>query len=95
VRTRIGGVVIGLIALFTLGLLTSPVVATVKLTSPQYFQMYVRRQKNDANNAAGICAAVSRPHMRCVPIKSVELQAIQALHRIRERQIKARTTLVN
>jgi transposase len=55
----------------------------------------VQRQKNDANDAAGICEAVSRPQMRCVPIKSVEQQARQALHRIRERQIKARTALVN
>jgi transposase len=68
---------------------------TVKLMSPQFVRPYVQRQKNDANDAAGICEAVSRPHMRCVPIKSVEQQDIQALHRIRERQIRARTALVN
>src|SRR5262245_65620910 len=33
--------------------------------------------------------------MRFVPIKSVDQQDMQALHRIRERQIKARTALVN
>jgi transposase len=68
---------------------------TVKLMSPQFVRPYVQRQKNDANDAAGLCEAVSRPHMRCVPVKSVEQQDIQALHRIRERQIKARTALVN
>jgi transposase len=68
---------------------------TVKLMSPQFVRPYVQRQKNDANDAAGICEAVSRPHMRFVPIKSVEQQDIQALHRIRERQIKTRTALVN
>jgi transposase len=68
---------------------------TVKLMSPQFVRPYVQRQKNDANDAAGICEAVSRPQMRCVPIKSVEQQDLQALHRIRERQIKARTALVN
>jgi transposase len=68
---------------------------TVKLMSPQFVRPYVQRQKNDANDAAGLCEAVSRPHMRFVPIKSVEQQDIQALHRIRERQIKARTALVN
>jgi len=55
----------------------------------------VPRQKNDANDAAGICEAVSRPQMRFVPIKSVEQQDLQALHRIRERQIKTRTAVVN
>jgi transposase len=68
---------------------------TVKLMSPQFVRPYVQRQKNDANDAAGLCEAVSRPHMRFVPVKSVEQQDIQALHRIRERQIKARTALVN
>jgi transposase len=33
--------------------------------------------------------------MRCVPIKSVAQQALQALPRLRERQIKARTALVH
>jgi transposase len=68
---------------------------TVKLMSPQFVRPYVQRQKNDANDAAGICEAVRRPHMRFVPIKSVEQQDMQALHRIRERQIRARTALVN
>jgi transposase len=68
---------------------------TVKLMSPQFVRPYVKNQKNDANDAEGICEAVSRPHMRFVPIKSVDQQDIQALHRIRERQIKARTALVN
>jgi transposase len=63
--------------------------------SPQVVRPYVQRQQNDANDAAGICEAVSRPQMRFVPMKSVEQQDRQALHRIRERQIKARTALVN
>jgi transposase len=33
--------------------------------------------------------------MRVVPIKRVEPQDLQALHRVRERLIKARTALVN
>ena len=53
---------------------------TVKLMSPQFVRPYVQRQQNDANDAAGICEAVSRPQMRCVPIKSVEQQDLQALH---------------
>src|SRR4029450_1276278 len=39
--------------------------------------------------------AVTRPTMRFVPIKRVEQQDLQALHRVRERLIKARTALVN
>jgi transposase len=67
----------------------------VKLISPQFVKPYVQGNKNDYNDAAAICEAVSRPHMRFVPIKSVAQQDIQALHRIRERQIKLRTALVN
>jgi transposase len=68
---------------------------TVKLMSPQFVKPYVQSQKNDPNDAAGICEAVARPRMRGVPVKSVAQQDMQALHRIRERQIKARTALIN
>src|SRR5262245_4641560 len=68
---------------------------TVKLMPPQFVKPYVQRQKNDPNDAAGICEAVERPRMRSVPVKSVAQQDMQAPHRIRERQIKARTALLN
>jgi transposase len=68
---------------------------TVKLIPPQYVKPYVATNKNDANDAEGICEALSRPKMRFVPVKSVEQQALQSLHRIRERVVKARTGLVN
>jgi transposase len=32
-----------------------------------YVKPYVRRQKNDAADAAGICEAVTRPSMRLLP----------------------------
>jgi transposase len=67
----------------------------VKLMPPQFVKPYVQSQKNDPNDAAGICEAVERPRMRGVPVKSVVQQDVQALHRIRERQIKARTALIN
>src|ERR671930_230996 len=66
---------------------------TVKLMSPQFVKPHVQSQKNDPNDAAGICEAVARPRMRGVPVKSVAQQDMQALHRIRERQITARTAL--
>src|SRR4029453_7375898 len=60
---------------------------TVKLMPPQFVKPYVQSQKNDPNDAASICEAVARPRMRSVPVKSVAQQDVQALHRIRERQI--------
>jgi transposase len=68
---------------------------TVKLMAPQFVKPYVQSQKNDPNDAAGICEAVERPRMRGVPVKSLPQQDVQALHRIRERQITARTALIN
>jgi transposase len=67
----------------------------VRLIAPQFIKAYVKSPKHDARDAEAICEAVTRPTMRFVPIKRVEQQAIQALHRIRERIIKARTALVN
>jgi transposase len=67
----------------------------VRLIAPQCVNAYVKSPKNDARDAEAICEAVTRPTMRCVPIKRVEPQDLQALHRIRERLIKARTALVN
>lgn len=67
----------------------------VKLIAPQYVKPYVKGNKNDYNDAEAIAEAVQRPTMRFVPIKSVEQQDIQNLHRQRERIKKARTALVN
>jgi transposase len=67
----------------------------VRLIAPQLIKAYVKSPKNDARDAEAICEAVTRPTMRFVPIKRVEQQDLQALHRIRERLMKARTALVN
>src|SRR5215831_1781632 len=37
---------------------------TVKLMPPSYVKAYLKRSKNDANDAAAICEAVTRPSMR-------------------------------
>lgn len=68
---------------------------TVKLIPPQYVKQYVKTNKNDANDAEAICEAVSRPNMRFVAIKSIDQQALQSLHRVRERVVRARTALFN
>ncbi len=67
----------------------------VKLMSPQYVKPYIKTNKNDCNDAEGICEAVSRPSMHFVSVKSIEQQDIQALHRIRQRLMEGRTALVN
>ncbi|WP_432734483.1 IS110 family transposase [Maridesulfovibrio sp. FT414] len=62
---------------------------------PQYVKAYVKTNKNDANDAEAVCEAVSRPNMRFVPTKSKEQLSLQALHRIRERLVRNRTSLCN
>ncbi len=67
----------------------------VKLMAPQFVTPSVKSNKNDMRDAEGIGEAVTRPTMRFVPTKAVDQQDIQALHRVRERLIGARTALVN
>ena len=66
-----------------------------RLMPPNYVKAYVRRQKNDAADAAAICEAVTRPSMRFVPIRSVSNQAILMCHKVRELLVSQRTQLVN
>ena len=47
----------------------------VRLMPAGYVKAYVKRNKNDAADAAAICEAVSRPSMRFVPVKTTEQQA--------------------
>jgi transposase len=51
--------------------------------------------KNDANDAAAICEAASRPSMHFVPIKSVEQQSMLCVHRLREGIKEERTACIN
>jgi len=55
----------------------------------------IKRSKNDANDAAAICEAVSRPSMRFVAIKTREQQAALMLHRARQLLVRQRTMLSN
>ena len=67
----------------------------VRLMAPQFVKPYVKSNKNDFNDAEGICEAVGRPNMRFVGIKSIEQQNLLAVHRIRQGAVKARTAQVN
>ena len=68
---------------------------TVKLIAPQFVKHYVKSNKSDRNDAEAICEAMSRPTMLFVSVKSVEQQDIQAMHRIREELVGARTAKSN
>ncbi len=67
----------------------------VRLIPPAYAKAYVRRNKNDAADAAAICEAVSRPSMRFVAIKTEAQQASAGIHKVREMLVKQRTMLIN
>ena len=68
---------------------------TVKLLPPADVQAYVRRNKTDAADAAAICEAVTRPHLRAVPLKTPDQQALAVQHRVRDLLVGQRTALIN
>ena len=68
---------------------------TVRLMPPSYVKAYLKRSKNDANDAAAICEAVTRPSMRFVPMKSEQQQSGLMLHRSRQLLVRQRTMLSN
>jgi transposase len=67
----------------------------VRLMPPSYVKAYLKRSKNDANDAAAICEAVTRPSMRFVPLKSELQQSGLMLHRSRQLLVRQRTMLSN
>ena len=52
-------------------------------------------KKNDATDAAAICAAASRPEVKFVPAKSLDQQSTLALHSARSLLVKQQTMLAN
>jgi transposase len=67
---------------------------TVRLLAPQFVPPYRQHPTNDGNEADAICAAVSRPTRRFVPLNSVAHQAVLTVHRARTRLVAERTALV-
>lgn len=67
----------------------------VRLIPPAYVKPFVKRQKNDANDAEAICEAVQRPNMRFVAIKREEQQAAGLVFRTRDLLVRQRTQLIN
>jgi transposase len=67
----------------------------VRLIPAQYVKPYVKTNKTDYIDAEAIAEAVGRPTMRFVPIKSDDQLDLQSLHRVRERWVMRRTSLIN
>ena len=68
----------------------------VRLMPAQYVRPYVRSSnKNDSLDADGIVEAVTRPTMRFVPLKTAEQLDLQAFHRVRDRLVARRTSVIN
>jgi len=67
----------------------------VKLIAPQFVKPYVKSNKNDAADAEAICEAMGRPGMRFVPVKTIEQQDLQALHRVRASLVEQRSAKAN
>jgi transposase len=66
-----------------------------RLMPAQYVKPYVKTNKNDYADAEAIAEAVGRPRMRFVPIKSDDQLDMQSLHRVRDRWVRRRTSLIN
>lgn len=67
----------------------------IRLIPPAYVKPFVKRQKNDANDAAAIHETLSRPGLRFVKVRSIENQATLMQHKAREMLVAQRTQLLN
>jgi error-prone DNA polymerase len=67
-----------------------------RLIATEAVRPFVKRgKKNDAADAAAICAAASRPDAKFVPVKSLEQQGVLTLHSARSLLVKQQTMLAN
>jgi transposase len=67
----------------------------VRLLPPQYVKPFVKRSKNDRNDAEAISVAAAQPSIASVTVKSAEQQAAAMLLSVRELLVRQRTQLVN
>ena len=67
----------------------------VRLMPAKDVKAYLKRNKNDAADAAAICEAVRRPTMRFVRIKTAEQQGQLTQHRTRDLLMRQRTQVIN
>lgn len=67
----------------------------VKLLPPQHIKAYLRRQKNDYNDAEAIAEAAQHGRIRPVAPKTVDQLLDQNLHRLRKALVADQTRLIN
>ncbi|MGH8252283.1 MAG: IS110 family transposase [Steroidobacteraceae bacterium] len=67
----------------------------VSLLPAQYVRAYVRRNKTDRADAAALLEAAKAPDILPVQVKSVEQQALQSLHRVRQAWMSTRVARIN
>ena len=67
----------------------------VRLLPAQYVRAYVKRNKTDAADARALLEAARASDIKPVRVKSVEQQALQALHRTRSAWKATRTARIN
>lgn len=66
-----------------------------RLLPVQYVRPYVRRNKTDRTDTDAMLEAARCGDIRPVPVKTVEQQTLQALHRVRTQWQAARTARIN
>lgn len=67
----------------------------VTLLPAQYVRPFVRRQKTDRTDAAGLLDAVRSEGLKPVVVKTVAQQELLGLHRIRDQWMTTRTARIN
>ena len=66
-----------------------------RLLPPRHVRRYVLGNKTDAADCAALLEASRNPKIRPVRVKSIEQQALQALHRLRSQWMASRTQRIN
>lgn len=69
--------------------------ATVRLLPAQYVRPYVRRDKTDRADTEALLEAHRCGGIHAVPVKTVEQQMIQGLHRVRQQWQTTRVSRIN
>jgi transposase len=67
----------------------------VAMLPAHYVRAYVRRDKTDRADATAMLEAAKAPDIKPVGVKSIEQQAIQSLHRVRDQWMSTRTARIN
>ncbi len=67
----------------------------MRLIPPQYVKPYLKRGKNDRNDAEAICEAAGHPGMRFVAVKTEDQQAEAMVLKVRATLVEQCTQLIN